>query len=70
MTKDQARHVYQMVETDKVINIETMKQEMEDGKMTRNRLKEEKDNTDANPYQMVIINKVSRDEIKTEKMIH
>ena len=49
MTEDQARHVYQMVEMDKVINIETMKQEIEDDKMTRNRLKEE-DNTEANPY--------------------
>ena len=47
-----------------------MKQEMEDNKMTRNRLKEEKDNTEANPYQKVILNKVSRDEIKTEQMIH
>ena len=37
--------------------------------MTRNRLKEE-DNTEANPYQMAILNKVSRDDIKTEQMIH
>ena len=41
-----------MIETDKVINIETMKQEIEDNKMTRNRLKEEEKNTEANPYQM------------------
>ena len=58
-----------MVEMDKVINIETMKQEIEDNKMTRNRLKEE-DNTEENPYQMAILNKVSRDDIKTEQMIH
>ena len=69
LTEDQARHVYKKVEIDKIINIETMKQEIEDDKMIRNRLKEE-DNTEKNPYQMVILNKVSRDEIKTEQMIH
>ena len=61
--------IYKMVEMNKVINIETMKQEIEDNKMTRNRLKEE-DNTEANPYQMAILNKVSRDDIKPEQMIH
>ena len=30
LTGDQARHVYKKVEVDKVINIETMKQEIED----------------------------------------
>ena len=70
MTKDQARHVYKMVEMDKVINRETMKQEIEHNKVTRNRLKEEENNTEANPYQMAILNKVSRDDIKTEQMIH
>ena len=69
MTEDQARHVYRMVETDKVINIETLKQEIEDDKMTRNRLKEE-DNIEENPYPMAILNKVSRDNIKTEQIIH
>ena len=46
-----------------------MKQEVEDDKMIRNRLKEE-DNTEGNPYQIATLNKVSRDEIKTEQMIH
>ena len=41
LTEDQARHVYKMVETDKVINIETMKQEIENSKVIRNGLKEE-----------------------------
>ena len=40
LTEDQARSVYKMVEMDKVINIKTMKQEIEDHKMTRKRLKE------------------------------
>ena len=70
MTEDQARHVYKMVEVDQVINIETMKQEIEDDKVTRNRLKEEEENAEANPYQMAILNKVPRDDVKTEQMIH
>ena len=69
MTEDQARYLYKMVETDKIINIEIMKQEIEDDRMIRNRLKEE-DNTGANPYQMAILNKASRDDIKTEEMIN
>ena len=54
---------------DKVINIETMKQEIEDDKMTRNRLNEE-DTTETNPYQMVILNKIYKDNIKTEQVLH
>ena len=55
-TENQARHVYKKVETDKIINVETIKQETEDDKMTRNRLNEE-DTTEEDPYQMVILNK-------------
>ena len=46
-----------------------MKQEIEDDKMTRNKLNEE-DTTEANLYQTVILNKVYKDDIKTEEMIH
>ena len=70
LTEDQARHVYKVVEMNKIINVETMKQEIEDDKMTRNRLKEEDENIEANPYQMAILNKASREDIKTEQMIH
>ena len=69
MTEDQARHIYKKVETDEVINVETMKQEIEDDKMTRNRLNEG-DTTETNRYQMVILNKVYKDNIKTEQMIY
>ena len=42
---------------DKVINVETLNQEIEDDKMTRNRLNEE-DRTETHAYQMVILNKM------------
>ena len=51
---------------DKTINIETMKQEIEDDKMTRNKLNEE-DTSETNPYQVVILNKAYKDDIKTDK---
>ena len=60
-----------MVETDKLINIETLKQEIEDDRVTRNGLKEEEeDEIESNPYQMAIPNKTSRDDTKTEQMIN
>ena len=71
MTEDQARHIYKIVEMDKIINKETMKQEIEDDKVTRNRIKEEEeDDTESDPYQMAILNKTFRDDIKTEQMIN
>ena len=59
-----------MVEMDKIINIETVKQDIEDNKVTRNRLKEEEENAEVNPYQMAILNNTSREDIRTEQMIH
>ena len=69
LTEDQARLICKKVETDKIINTETMKQEIEDDKLMRNKLKEE-DTNDTNPYQVVILNNINKDHIKTEQMIH
>ena len=68
LTEDQARHNYKKVEMDKPVNIGTMAQEIEDDKMTRNRLKEEEDESKINPYQMAILNKKSREDAKIEEM--
>ena len=71
LTEDQARHIYKKVETDMIINMETMKQEIEDDRVTRNGLKEEEeDETESNPYQMAILNKASKDDAKIEQMIN
>ena len=35
---------------DKIINVETLKKEIEDDRVTRNRLKEEEDEIESNPY--------------------
>ena len=68
MTEDQDRHIYKKVEADKIINIETIKQEIEDNRVSRNRLKE--DEIDPNLYQMAISNKTSWDDTKIEQMIN
>ena len=71
LTEDQARHIYKKVEADKIINIETMKQEMEDDRVTRNRFKEEEEGEiESNPYQVAILHKTPRDDTKIEQMIN
>ena len=47
-----------------------MKQEIEDVRVTRNRLKEEEYEIESNPYQMPILNKKSRDDTRIEQMIN
>ena len=56
LTEDQAKHIYKKVEPGSIINIDTIKQEMD---QDFDRL----DDTsgDINPYQEIIVNKVERD---------
>ena len=70
LTEDQARHIYKRVEMVKLVNIETMTQEVEDDKLIRNRFKEKEDENESNPYQMAILNKKSKDDVKIEQMIN
>ena len=56
---------------EQIINIGTMKQEIEDDRVTGNRLKEEEeDKTEPNPYQMAILNKTHRDDTRIEQIIN
>ena len=55
LSEKEANYVYKKVEEGKVININTMK----------NELKQEIDREDDNPYKRVILNKVYREEDKT-----
>ena len=67
LTEDQVRHTYKKVESYSIINIDTIKQEIEDDKLTedRNGLRE-----DINPYQNVVLNNVCREDTKTTQMEH
>ena len=60
---DQARHVYKKVESGSVINIDTMKQEIDQEV-------HKIDNTDGkiNPYHKIIVNKAERDDTIISQM--
>ena len=70
LTEDQTRHIYKMIEMDKPVNIHTMKKEIEDDIMIRDKIKEEENESELNLYQMAIVNKKSKDDTKTEQMIN
>ena len=63
LTEDQAKHIYKKVELGSIINIDTVKQEME---QDSDRL----DNTsgDINPYHKIIVNKAERDDTILSQM--
>ena len=58
LSEKQADYIYKKVEEGKVININTIKHELE----------QDLDREDDNPYKRVILNKVYRDEDKTLQM--
>ena len=62
LTKDQARHIYKKVESEGIVNIHTIKQEIED-KLGRNI-----DEDEINPYHEIITNKVEKENIITMQM--
>ena len=64
LTEDQAKHIYKMIEMDKPGNIHTIKKEIEDDRMIRNKSKEEENENGLNLYQMAILNKKSEDDTK------
>ena len=56
LTNDQARHVYKKIESESIINIDTIKQEIEEDKWDRNNIEED----EVNPYHEIIKNKIKR----------
>ena len=63
MTNDQARHIYNKVELEDIVNVDTIKQEIEEDKLS-------KDNIDdkINPYHKIIINNMEKESIITSQM--
>ena len=58
LSKKQADYVYKKVEEGKVINVNMLKQELE----------QDLDREDDNPYKKAVLNKVYRDEDKTPQV--
>ena len=65
MTNNQARDIYIKVESESIVNVETIKQEIETDTLDYfNNL----DDNEVNPYHEIIINKVERENIITSQM--
>ena len=61
---DQARHIYKKVESESVVNIDTVKQDIEADKLGSNKIDEGK----VNPYHEIITNKIEKENIFTLQM--
>ena len=57
LTKDQARHIYKMVELEGIVNIDTIRQEIEEDKLSKDNI----DDEEVNPYHNIIINNIDRE---------
>ena len=62
--EDQAKYIYKKVETEKVVNIDTIKQEIETDRLD----KMDDTNGKINPYHEIITNKVETDNIIISQM--
>ena len=64
LTEEQMRYIYKKVETGSEINVDIMKQEIDNDNLTATKTEEE----EINPYQKVVLNNMYKDEIKTTQM--
>ena len=55
MTNDQGRHIYKKVESVGVVNVDTIKQEIEEDTLGRNNIDE------VNPYHEIITNNIYKE---------
>ena len=68
LTKDQTKHVYEMVEMNKPVNIHGMKQDIRNDSKVR--MKSEIGDNDFNSYQVAILNKKPKEDVRAEQMIN
>ena len=57
LTKDQTKHIYEMAEMNKPLNIHAMKQDIRNDSKVRVKSEIGDNSSDLNPYQMAILNK-------------
>ena len=63
---DQARHIYKKVESESIVNVDTIKQEIEADKLDNNNNNLDEDI--INPYHKIITNKVEKENTITSQM--
>ena len=61
LTNDQARHIYKKLESEDIVNVDTIKQEIEANKLGSNNT----NGDETNPYNKIITNKVEKEKIIT-----
>ena len=61
LTKDQARHIYKKVQLEGIVNVDTIKQEMEEDKLSKDNIDDDK----ANPYHNIITNNIDKENVIT-----
>ena len=59
------RHIYKKVEQEGVVNVDTIKQELEEDKLSKNNID---DVEEVNPYHNIIINNIDRESVITSQM--
>ena len=64
LTEDQVRHIYKRVESKSIVNVYTIRQELEDDKLTKDKEDE------VNPYQKIVVNNKDKDNIQASQMEH
>ena len=64
LTNDQARHIYTKVELEGLVNVDTIKQEIEEDKLCKDNI----DDDEINPYHKIIVNNIHKENIITSQM--
>ena len=64
LTKGQARHIYTKVELEGVINVDTIKHEIEEDILGKDNINNDK----VNPYHNVLINNIDKENIIASQM--
>ena len=60
LTNDQARHIYKKVKLECIVNVDTIKQELEEDKLSKDNIEDD----EVNPYHNIIINNCDTHEIQ------
>ena len=58
LTMYQARYIYKKVELKGTVNVDTIRQEIEEDKLSKNNINDEEE---VNPYHNIIINNIDRE---------
>ena len=64
MTNDQARNIYKKVESESLVNVDIIKQEIEDDKIGRKNIGDE----EVSPYHAIITNNIDKENTITSQM--